>query len=41
MKIKDFIKTENGKRFEKMLKGCDKNCGVEYWQNESFVVVIN
>ena len=34
MKIKDFIKTENGKRFTEVLSGCDKNWEVEYWKSD-------
>lgn len=32
MTIKDFLKTENGKRYEDALKGCDSSWQVEYWE---------
>lgn len=34
MTIQEFIKTENGKRYEEALKGCDKRWGVQYWESE-------
>lgn len=33
MKIKDFIKTETGQKFSKLVDGCDKNWQVEYWES--------
>lgn len=34
MKIKDFIKTENGARYAEALKGCNGNWDCEYWKSE-------
>lgn len=33
MKIKDFIKTEAGKKYESVLEGCSKNWEVEHWED--------
>ena len=33
MTIKDFLATENGKRYEEALSGCDKRRQCEYWEN--------
>lgn len=35
MKIKNFIKTENGKKFDKILEGCNKNWECEYYENDN------
>ncbi len=32
MTIKDFIKTEVGKEFKEVLKGCNKSWQVEYYE---------